>query len=116
MRRKIDLHNAVPEEALLFTSLFTVGELEKGISRADYPEKERTKVDLIMPHLAVLMPGETTARVYGELSADLDNRGQRIPENDMWIAAMAKEHSLTLVTGDAHFACVPDLQILHLSW
>ncbi|WP_163379126.1 PIN domain-containing protein [Cyclobacterium sp. SYSU L10401] len=35
-----------------------------------------------------------------------------IPENDIWIAAMAQEHGLPLVTRDAHFKYLPDLKIL----
>ena len=51
-----------------------------------------------------------------EISGDLENKGQRIPENDMWIVAMAMQHDLVLVSGDAHFGWVSELKTLHLSW
>ncbi|HFE66754.1 MAG TPA: PIN domain-containing protein, partial [Chloroflexi bacterium] len=38
-------------------------------------------------------------------------RGRPIPENDIWIAALAIEHELTLVTRDAHFEEIEQLDI-----
>ena len=60
LRRKMNLHDALPSGPLLFTSMFTVGELEKGINRSAQLEKERAKVNLVMPHIAVLTPDEIT--------------------------------------------------------
>jgi tRNA(fMet)-specific endonuclease VapC len=37
--------------------------------------------------------------------------GQPIPENDIWIAALARQHELTLVTRDKHFADVESLVV-----
>ncbi len=34
-----------------------------------------------------------------------------IPENDIWIAATARQHNLILVTRDTHFQHVSNLQI-----
>jgi predicted nucleic acid-binding protein len=114
LRGKLDLAAILPEDGLLFTSLFTVGELEKGIHRADHPEDERTQVDSFLDGIAILMPDKETAVAYGKISGDLDTQGQRIPENDMWIAAVALECGLKLATGDAHFERVTDLDILRI--
>jgi predicted nucleic acid-binding protein len=37
-----------------------------------------------------------------------------IPENDLWIAALARQHSLRLASRDAHFDKVPGLH--RVSW
>jgi predicted nucleic acid-binding protein len=116
MRGKLNLADALPDNVLLFTSLFTVGELEKGINKADHPEKERSKVDSLLKHIAVIMPDEATAIAYGKISQELDSRGERIPENDTWIAAVALEGGMTLATGDAHFNRVTGLSVHQLSW
>ncbi len=34
-----------------------------------------------------------------------------IPDNDIWIAATARQHDLVLITRDAHFGHVPDLTV-----
>jgi tRNA(fMet)-specific endonuclease VapC len=39
----------------------------------------------------------------------LRQKGHPIPENDIWIAASARQHGLTLVTRDGHFGYVEDL-------
>ena len=45
----------------------------------------------------------------GRLKALLRSRGTPIPENDLWIAALAVQHKLTLVTRDSHFQVVAGL-------
>ena len=116
IRKKIDLRDVLPSDAILFTSLTTLGELEKGIHRVTDPDAERGKVNAVMADVAVLKPDEVTAAHYGRISAELDSHGNRIPENDTWIAAYAAEYELELVTGDAHFNRVDGLTVRHLNW
>ena len=63
------------------------------------------------PAAAVLPCDRATAARYGELKAALRAQGTPIPENDLWIAALARQHALTLVTRDAHFAGVRGLVV-----
>lgn len=62
---------------------------------------------------AVQVQGVTaaTATHYGELKELLRAAGRPIPDNDLWIAATALEHGLTLVTRDRHFEGVPGLVV-----
>ncbi|MEK6782203.1 MAG: PIN domain-containing protein [Bacteroidota bacterium] len=41
----------------------------------------------------------------------MKSKGTPIPENDIWIAALAKQHRLTLVTSDKHFNNIQELVI-----
>jgi tRNA(fMet)-specific endonuclease VapC len=41
----------------------------------------------------------------------LQANGRSIPENDIWIAAVAQQHRLTLVTRNAHFDLIDGLNI-----
>jgi tRNA(fMet)-specific endonuclease VapC len=50
--------------------------------------------------------------LYGQVKAELAGIGKLIPENDIWIAAMARQFDLPLATRDAHFAQVPRLKTL----
>jgi tRNA(fMet)-specific endonuclease VapC len=61
---------------------------------------------------AVLPPDELTAQHYGSIKADLEQAGSRIPENDLWIAAIAREHQLPLVTRDQHFSRIAGVTTL----
>jgi predicted nucleic acid-binding protein len=39
-----------------------------------------------------------------QIKAELATLGGAIPDNDLWIAAIARQHSLPLATRDTHFA------------
>ena len=43
------------------------------------------------------------------MKAELAGIGRLIPDNDIWIAAMARQFDLPLVIRDGHFAAVPRL-------
>ena len=53
----------------------------------------------------------TTAQHYGQIKIALRLIGRPIPENDIWIAAIALQHNLTLATRDQHFQHVAGLSI-----
>lgn len=51
-------------------------------------------------------------RKYGEIRWQLESKGQKIGDMDMFIAATALEEELILVTGNTdHFSRIPDLKI-----
>jgi tRNA(fMet)-specific endonuclease VapC len=50
-----------------------------------------------------------TARRYVEIKNPLRLKGRPLPENNIWIAAIALLHDLTLITGDKHFAEIDGL-------
>jgi len=51
-----------------------------------------------------------TSREYGRIKDLLHKKGHPIPENDIWIAALAIEHGLTLVSRDEHFKKIDGLK------
>jgi predicted nucleic acid-binding protein len=66
---------------------------------------------LSKPSVRVLNITAETALRYAEIDVYLRKRGRPIPRNDVWIAAVALEHGLHLVTLDAHFREIPLLLI-----
>jgi|SRR5947209_11567788 len=61
--------------------------------------------------VGVLQPGRETAEQYARVFVQLKRAGTPIPDNDLWIAALALEHNLLLITRDKHFQHIP--QLLH---
>lgn len=59
--------------------------------------------------VGVLLPGRETAEHYARLFVQLKHAGTPIPDNDLWIAALALENDLLLITRDQHFQRVPQL-------
>lgn len=51
-----------------------------------------------------------TAYRYGEIKNKLRFKGRPLPENDIWITAITLQYNLMLVTRDAHFQEVENLQ------
>lgn len=68
--------------------------------------------DLLMDD-AVLFAAidERVSAKYADLFRYLKERGTKIPQNDVWIAAVALVHDATLCTFDAHFSHIPLLRL-----
>jgi predicted nucleic acid-binding protein len=50
------------------------------------------------------------AQVFGQVKAELERRGQRLDDADLWIAATALAHDLTLVShNQRHFSRIEKL-------
>jgi tRNA(fMet)-specific endonuclease VapC len=64
---------------------------------------------LIKPGVGVLFGDEQTTHHYAAIYRQLRKQGTPIPTNDMWIAALTLQHSLTLCDRDAHFDALPQL-------
>jgi tRNA(fMet)-specific endonuclease VapC len=64
---------------------------------------------LAKPTVGVLLPARETAEHYARLFVQLKRAGTPVPDNDLWIAALALEHDLVLITRDQHFEQIPQL-------
>jgi tRNA(fMet)-specific endonuclease VapC len=64
---------------------------------------------LAKPTVGVLLPARETAEHYARLFVQLKRAGTPVPDNDLWIAALALEHDLVLITRDQHFEKIPQL-------
>lgn len=67
---------------------------------------------LAKPDVEVLHTSDATSRSYAALHRQLRSQGTPIPTNDLWIAALVLEHDLALYSRDAHFAVLPQLNLV----
>ena len=95
----------------LFVPLVALGELEYGANLATPPERQHEAVRVFMEGATLLVPTARTAAEYGRAKVALKAAGTPIPENDLWIAAIALEHGLPVATRDDHFNRVPGLTV-----
>jgi tRNA(fMet)-specific endonuclease VapC len=93
--------------------LIVLGELLAGFSVGTRQASNLEKLASFMasPRVEVMKPDEKTARHYADIYATLREQGLPIPTNDLWIAALAKQHRMPLLTFDTHFAAVPGIVI-----
>jgi len=98
-----------PNEVFLPTIVF--GELYYGARKSTHIEANVSRIDELAGSSALLGCDINNSRHYGRIKNDLRTKGRPIPENDIWIAALARQHGLTLVSRDAHFDEVDDLSL-----
>jgi tRNA(fMet)-specific endonuclease VapC len=105
----VKTHLAETDE--VFISSIAIGELCFGARKSTRVQDNLARIDDFASNNVVLACDTETARRYGEMKERLRARGRPIPENDIWIAAIALQHELTLATRDAHFEAVEGLRL-----
>ena len=91
--------------------LVVLAELRAGFACGTLGKKNEATLTRFLntDRVRVTLPDEQTAHHYANLFAQLRRQGTPIPTNDLWIAALALQHDLVLVTYDEHFKCIPQL-------
>lgn len=95
----------------VYVPVVALGELYYGARKSARAAANVERVTALAAASALLVCDVESAGMYGELKATLRAQGRPIPENDLWIAALARQHGLTLVSRDDHFTVVPGLDI-----
>jgi tRNA(fMet)-specific endonuclease VapC len=67
-----------------------------------------------LPGFLVLDITRETAEQYGALRLELKRAGTPIPSNDLWVAALCREHRLPVLSRDRHFDRISGLR--RLAW
>ena len=93
--------------------LIVLGEMQAGFLGGERSSKNEAllRAFLSRPTVAVLLPDRETARHYAQILVQLKRLGQPIPTNDLWIAALVRQHDLVLITRDRHFGRISQLQV-----
>jgi tRNA(fMet)-specific endonuclease VapC len=95
----------------VFVPSIAIGELCYGARKSARAKENLARIDEFAANNVVLGCDTETARRYGDVKNALRIKGRPIPENDIWIAAVALQHGLTLVTRDTHFGEIESLSI-----
>ena len=93
----------------VFIPVVALGELFFGAAKSGRPSENIDRVERFASGRAIILCDLDVAREYGRLKQRLKEKGRPLPENDIWIAAAARRHGMTLVTRDSHFREVEDL-------
>jgi len=94
---------------LKYIPAIAVGELYYGAYRSSNIKKHLEQVNQFLYNCKVLPVDAATADLYGSIKAALKDKGKPIPENDIWIAAIATQFELPLFTTDKHFKEIDNL-------
>ena len=96
----------------VFIPSIALGELYYGARKSGRLQENLERIEELVVNSTVIGCDADTARQYGDTKNRLRIKGRPLPENDVWIAALALQYGLTLVTRDAHFQEVEDLQVI----
>lgn len=97
--------------------IIVLGELWFGFMNGSRlrPNSEILERFLATPRVQILGLDQQTARIFGEIATLLRALGVAIQQNDIWIAALCKQHGFALATRDRGFEHVLGLEVVELS-
>ena len=95
----------------VWVPLTVLGEIKAGFYGGTHKHRNETLLQrfLAKQTVGILLPDRDTAEHYARLFVQLKRAGTPVPDNDLWIAAMALQNDLVLVTRDRHFESIPQL-------
>ena len=95
----------------IYVPLFTLAEIQAGFAGGNRAADNEALLTSFFKRATVtlLLPDRNTASHYARLQVQLKRAGTPILINHVWIAALALQHDLTLITRDRHFEKIPQL-------
>ncbi len=98
------------KEKRLAISFVTLGELYFWGHKRKWGKKRWDELGSRLRSVIVVPYDQAVCQVYAELKAELSASGYAVENNDLWIAACAVRHSITLITNNrSHFEKIPRL-------
>ena len=83
-----------------------LGEYYFGIRQSRHRNRYQDWLTRYLPMTEIAAVTSATADAYAHIRLELKQYGSPIPSNDVWIAALARQHSLAILSNDGHFDAV----------
>ena len=103
----IEIVSEVPEIAL---PVIVAGEFAFGIAQSRYRDQYERSLQRMLDRSTILDVDLETARHYAAIRLELRTAGTPIPANDVWIAALSRQHAMPVLSRDTHFDLVAGLR------
>ena len=100
----------VSEARELAIPFIVAGEFAFGIAQSRHREAYERSLQRMLDRCTVLGIGIETARHYAAIRLELKTAGKPIPANDVWIAALSRQHAMPVMSRDSHFDFVGGLR------
>ncbi len=94
--------------------VIVLGEFRYGIAQSRHRDAYEGWLRSELYHFEILPVTDVTTMTYAALRVALKRNGTPVPANDAWIAALALQHKLPLLSRDRHFDSVP--QVRRVEW
>jgi len=83
--------------------VIVLGEYRYGIAQSRYRTRYESWLEGLINDCVVLDVTNETTRQYGAINFELKQIGKPIPTNDLWIAALCRQHGQSIASRDRHF-------------
>ena len=83
--------------------IMVIGEYRFGLKESRQGRVLEPLFNRLEGESVILAPDRATAAVYAAIRHELKKAGHPLPENDIWIAALARQHELKIASRDRHF-------------
>ena len=104
------LEPLLQQAAEIAVPVIVLGEYRYGIRQSRHRTRYERWLAEVLASCRVLVVDEGTAGHYAEVRDELKRSRRPIPGNDLWIAALTRQHALPLLSRDRHFDFVPGLK------
>ncbi len=104
------LTEAVETADVIGIPVIVLGEYIFGIRQSRNRVEYEQWLAEALPAFQVLSVDSITAEHYAEIRLELKSKGKPIPVNDLWIAALTRQHGSRILSRDSHFDSVPGLK------
>ena len=108
---------AVPvfsQAASIELPVIVLGEYRFGIAHSRRRSEYEKWLRELMAATRILPVDDETSGHYAQVRTELKKAGKPIPSNDLWIAALCRQHRLPLMSQDRHFDTVEKL--IRIGW
>ena len=99
---------------MIYLPVTVSGELLFGAKNSKNRTKNMEKFRAFIGRCVVLDINNLIAEEYSDIRLRLKQKGNPIPENDIWIAAICIANGLPLLTADRHFQNIDNLEVVFL--
>lgn len=115
-RKNLGVAKYMNSGKIMYAPIIVLGELRGGFMNGSKPQENEDILNdfLNMPNVTILKLTEKTTEIYAKIFASLRKAGTPIGTNDIWIAAVCIENNLPLLTLDADFSKVDNLECLDI--
>ena len=91
---------------MLIVPTVVLGEYYFGIRQSRHRSRYEEWLRRYLPLADIAAVTSATADAYADIRLELKRLGRPIPPNDAWIAALARQHALPVLSNDTHFDVV----------
>ena len=111
LKGDVSIASRIDEASTVNIPIIVLGELYYGAYFSTHIQKNIKAINMLINQYSVIAVDEETSIEYGLIKSLLRKKGTPIPENDIWIAAIAMKNELTLITRDKHFKEIEGIAI-----